>query len=378
MAVRPKVTIVTPVYNGEAFLTDAIESVRAQTYSDWKHIIVDNSSTDGTFEIARRCAARDERIKVVRLTPHLPVIQHWNRAFELLPADTVYCKELHADDVLRPNCIAEMVDFMERHPSVSLVSSYIMYDDAVSNTGVPLKTPVVPGAEVIRRTLTGEWYLFGCPSSVMIRMDALRALGGQPYDETVRHADIDLWYRLLDGRDFGFIHQVLSCERTHDSSQTNGLTARYSTLVLEHLCFLRHYGPRYLSPEAYRRAHLVQLREYRRRIARRLVGGGGLAYWRYHSKTMARYGYRLGAADVVLGVLSELALWIIDMRHAARSCRKLLGKISRGVRRIPSGLKQDAPARGEKEGIVATRAVRRLRWLRPRAADQIGSSSVSQ
>jgi len=111
---QPKVTVVTPVYNGAKFLSEAIESVLAQTYSNWEYIIVDNSSSDDTLAIAERHAARDPRIKVHRATPHLPVIAHWNRAFRLIPADTVYGKELHADDILFPNCLAEMVAFMER------------------------------------------------------------------------------------------------------------------------------------------------------------------------------------------------------------------------------------------------------------------------
>lgn len=333
MMAQPKVTVVTPVYNGARFLAEAIDSVLSQTYSNWEYIIVDNSSTDDTLAIAERYAARDRRIKVHRATPHLPVIAHWNRALRLIPADAAYCKELHADDILFPNCLAEMVAFMEQRPRVSLVSSYIMYDNWVSNNGVPLKTDVLPGREVIRRTVLGgwlgSWYVFGCPSSVMIRMSALRALGEPAYDESLRHADVDLWYRLLEDNDFGFIHQVLSCERTHETSQTNTFTTRYSTLVLEHFCFLRHYGPKYADEQDYRRAHRLQLRHYRRRIARRLVGGAGLGYWRMHRKTLARFGYRLTAKDVAIGALVELGLWIVDMRHAARSVRKLASKIRR-------------------------------------------------
>ena len=62
----PLVSVVTPVYNGERFLRECIESVLAQTYQHWDYTIVDNSSTDQTSEIAREYAARDSRIRVLR------------------------------------------------------------------------------------------------------------------------------------------------------------------------------------------------------------------------------------------------------------------------------------------------------------------------
>ena len=60
----PFVSIVTPVYNGAAYLADCIESVLAQTYTNWEYIIVDNRSTDSTPDIASAYARRDPRIRV--------------------------------------------------------------------------------------------------------------------------------------------------------------------------------------------------------------------------------------------------------------------------------------------------------------------------
>lgn len=331
--VEPKVSIVTPVYNGARYLAAAIESVLSQAYGNWEYIIVDNRSADATFAIAQRYAALDRRIRAIRAEQHLPIMANWNRAIGLIAADSHYCKELHADDFLLPNCLSEMVSALERHPSAGIAGSYIMYDAAVSNVGAPLGPGVIAGHEVIRRTLLGEWYLFGSPSSVMVRASIVRAMSARFYDETLRHADVDVWYRILEEHDFAFIHQVLSATRTHDASQTNTFTARYSTLALEHFCFLRRYGPKYLDAAAYDRGHRLFLREYRRRIARRLVGGAGIDYWRYHAKALARFGYRLGIDDVVIGMGVELARWLVDARHAAASRAKLAGKVRRRIRR---------------------------------------------
>jgi glycosyltransferase involved in cell wall biosynthesis len=330
--VGPKVAVVTPVYNGARFLADAIESVLAQSYATWTYLIADNGSTDGTFAIAERYAVRDRRIRAVRL-PHLPIVDNWNRLFGLVEDDAVYVKELHADDLLMPNCLAELVALMERHPGAGMASSYCLYDAAVSNVGLPLGADLVAGHDVIRSTVLGEYYVFGGPSQVMIRHDVIRELKPVAYDRMLRHPDIDFWYRILERHDFGFVHQVLSCERTHDETQTNTFSAHYSTLALEPLCFLRHYGARYLDPASYRRRHRELLSEYRRRIARRMVGGAGLDYWRYHARHLERYGYRLSIGDLAVGAGVEIGRWLTDASHATSSRVKLAEKAKRRLRR---------------------------------------------
>jgi glycosyltransferase involved in cell wall biosynthesis len=323
VSVQPKVSLVTPVYNGARFLGEAIESVLSQTYSNWEYIIADNCSTDDTLSVARLYAARDGRIRVVRTAPHLPLMQNWNRALGLLPPDTAYTKELHADDILLPNCLAEMVALLEECPTAAIAGSYILYGTTIKHMGVPIGTRLLDGHDVIRHTLLGSWYLFGSPSSIMVRTRFAREIGASYYNERLRHADVDACYRLLDRHDFGFVHQVLSATRTHSASITSNFTASYSTIALEHFCFLRRYGPRYLDPETFAREYRIARKRYRRQFARRLIGGGGLPYWRFHQRHLRMFGYRLGAADAFMGALAELALSIADTRHAAHSIRKL-------------------------------------------------------
>ena len=64
----PLVSVVTPVYNGERHLEECLESVLAQRYPHWDHVVVDNASGDRSVEIARRYAAKDPRIRVVART----------------------------------------------------------------------------------------------------------------------------------------------------------------------------------------------------------------------------------------------------------------------------------------------------------------------
>ena len=72
--VKSLVSIVTPVYNGEAYLAECIDSVLAQTHSNWQYTIVSNCSTDGTVDIAQRYGRKDPRITVYEAKDFLPII----------------------------------------------------------------------------------------------------------------------------------------------------------------------------------------------------------------------------------------------------------------------------------------------------------------
>src|SRR5579872_1176719 len=121
---QPLVSVVTPVYNGEAYLAECIESVLAQTYPHWEYIIVNNASTDGTLRIAEQFAAKDHRIRVHTNHELLPIIANHNKAFSLISSESKYCKVVSADDWLFPECLTRMVSLGEANPSVGIVGSY--------------------------------------------------------------------------------------------------------------------------------------------------------------------------------------------------------------------------------------------------------------
>src|SRR5262245_58350941 len=113
---RPLVSIVTPVYNEAEYLTECIESVLEQTYDNWDYTIIDNRSTDGSLEIARRYAAKDSRIRVWENQAFVPVIQNHNVAYRKISGASKYCKVVLADDWLFPECLERMVTAAEADP----------------------------------------------------------------------------------------------------------------------------------------------------------------------------------------------------------------------------------------------------------------------
>ncbi|MDR7483329.1 MAG: glycosyltransferase family 2 protein [Armatimonadota bacterium] len=303
-ASQPLVSVVTPVFNGEPYLVECVESVIAQTYSNWELLIVDNCSTDGTLEIARGYQKREARVHVYRNSECVSLMRNHNIAFAHISPDSTYCKILHADDWLFPECLARMVDVAERHPSVGLVGSYCLYDREVRCDGLPASVAVVPGRELGRKMFLREFYPFLSPSSIMVRAEFLRR-GQFRYDEAHIHADVEACFQVLQYCDFGFVHQVLTFVRPHRSSMTATVADRLNTYLWSWLDMLRTYGPRYLEGEELERLWREQVRAYYRFLGRNLFRRRAGDFWAYHRGKLQDLGLSLTAGRVLEGLVRE-------------------------------------------------------------------------
>ena len=107
-----------PVYNGERFLEEALDSLLTQTYTDFELIISDNASTDGTEEICRRYAAKDQRIRYNRNANNIGIGRNFNHVFEL--STGFYFKWASADDLCKPEHLARCLDVLEHDDNVVL------------------------------------------------------------------------------------------------------------------------------------------------------------------------------------------------------------------------------------------------------------------
>lgn len=115
----PKVSIGMPVYNGERFLSDALDSILAQTYTDFELIISDNTSTDSTEMICRDCENRDNRIKYFRNSVNIGAPRNYRRVFELSIGE--YFRWANHDDLFAPESLARCVEILDNEPDVVLV-----------------------------------------------------------------------------------------------------------------------------------------------------------------------------------------------------------------------------------------------------------------
>ncbi len=295
MREEPLVGILTPVYNGAAHLGECIDSVLSQRHRNWRYVVVNNCSTDATEDIARAYAKRDSRIRLVNNERFLPLLENWNAAMRALDAEAVYCKVLHADDMLLPDCLERMVDVAQRHPRVALVGAYVLKGRHLAGSGFPFPDEVRDGRAVCRETLLKRYYVFGSPSSTLLRADAVRARVPF-YDESNFHADVEACFSVLQESDFGFVHQVLTYTREHEGTQTATVAERLGTNIVENnLGMLRRYGPRLLSSEEYRRAMQATLRRYYVGLARQPGRLLHRSYLRYQREALGRLGLHLSA-----------------------------------------------------------------------------------
>jgi len=114
----PRVSIGMPVYNGERFVRQAIDSVLGQTFADFELIISDNASTDDTEKICRAYARRDPRIRYFRNETNIGAARNFNRVFRLSSGE--YYKLANADDACAPDLVASCAGVLDRYPEVVL------------------------------------------------------------------------------------------------------------------------------------------------------------------------------------------------------------------------------------------------------------------
>jgi glycosyltransferase involved in cell wall biosynthesis len=301
------VSVVTPVFNGERYLGECIQSVLAQHYQNWEYIIVNNCSTDRTLEIAETYAHKDTRIKIYNTDEFLPIMKNWNYALHQISPESKYCKVVHADDWLFPRCLDEMIEIAEAYPSVGLVGSYSLWGDRVVSDRLPFPSHFVRGLELCRLTLLEIIYPFWSPTSLLIRSDVVRRR--TPFYNEVEarlHADVETCYEILQHFDFGFVHQVLTFIRTHEASITSTAAEPFNAYILTNLDLLTQYGPIYLSHEEYR-SHLgLKIKKYYRFLARSLFQIREREFWKYHRSALKTMGYSLNIVKLVAVAVEEL------------------------------------------------------------------------
>jgi len=115
---KPRVSIGMPVYNGEQFLQEALDSILAQTFADFELIISDNASMDGTQEICRAYAAKDQRVRYFRNQTNLGASRNFNRVFELSSGE--YFKWAAHDDICASDFLLKCIEVLDQDVSVVL------------------------------------------------------------------------------------------------------------------------------------------------------------------------------------------------------------------------------------------------------------------
>jgi len=311
-----RVSILTPVYNGADHLAECIESVLAQTYTNWDYTIVNNGSTDESLAIAQRYAAKDPRIHVVNTDRFLGIVENHNFTARQISSHSKYCKFVFADDWLYPQCVEELVRLAERNPSVGLVGSYAMDGRSVRRHGPLYPSERIAGREACRNQLRGGPYVFGTMTMLLVRCDLIRKRANL-FDARHLQADMEACFDLFQESDFGFVHQVLSFVRERDNA-TDALAANLNSYYLGEMVIFLKYGRALLEEREYEQ-HLKRVRQrYYRVLAHNVLRLRSKEFWKYHEDTLEAYGGRVNPWLLAKFVIADLANHLAHPWNALR------------------------------------------------------------
>jgi len=214
-AQAPTVSVVLPVYNGEAYLRDAVDSILTQTYRKLELLLVDDFSTDSSRRIAEEYAQRDARVRVLPNTREKGLAGAVNSG--LAAATGKYIARMDGDDLSAPQRLMKQVTFMEQHPEVGLCGTWFRF----MHTQEVVQHP--QAHDDIRIKLLGNT-AFAHPS-VMLRKSVLTQ-HDLHYDRAYEPADdYHLWVRMAQLTRLANIPEVLLEYREH-AGQTSHSSAQ--------------------------------------------------------------------------------------------------------------------------------------------------------
>lgn len=229
------VSIITPCYNSISYIAQSIESVLSQTYHNWEMIIVDDCSTDGSFEIINRYAKSDNRIKVYKTeypsgSPVLP------RNIAIKNAVGRYIAFLDSDDMWLPKKLEEQIHIFKTNLDTAVVFSYY---EKISEDGKRQNRIVKsPKSVTYNKLLYGN--VIGCLTGIYDTF-----VVGKIYMKNIGHEDYAMWLNILkNGGIASNTNNVQALYRVRESSvSSNKLTAFRWTwniyINIEHLGYIK-------------------------------------------------------------------------------------------------------------------------------------------
>jgi glycosyltransferase involved in cell wall biosynthesis len=219
-----KVTVCLPVFNGEQFLSAAIESVLNQTYANLEIIIIDDCSTDSSPEIIQNFAAADNRIKFVRNEANIGLFANYNKCIEL--ATGSFIKPFAQDDLLHGEFVATCLALLQEDPDTALISTArnhidnngcLLVSDLPSPPDFFRSTMNICGKATIAASLFPVVNFIGEPAAVMFR----REHAGSGFNPTFHQlGDLEFWFRILLKGSYSFVRSNLCSIRLHSNNTT--------------------------------------------------------------------------------------------------------------------------------------------------------------
>ncbi len=209
---EPLVSVVMSVFNGEAYLREAVESILSQTLSDFEFIIINDGSTDGAASILESYAQSDRRVRVYH-QENRGLIASLNRGCAL--AQRKYIARMDGDDISLGDRLMRQMEFLEKHAEVGLLGGAMEYIDSTGKTLATRHYPI-QDRDVRSRLLLDTPFAH---NTVVMRKEAFLSSGG--YRAAFEGAeDYDLWVRMARHCQLANLGEVVLKYRIHPGSIT--------------------------------------------------------------------------------------------------------------------------------------------------------------
>ncbi|HXY53926.1 MAG TPA: glycosyltransferase family 2 protein [Nitrospirota bacterium] len=238
----PKVSVCMPTFNSENFLSEAIESVLKQSYTDFELIVSDDCSSDETVAIAKRYAEIDRRIKIRANEQNVGQARNLNLCLQHAKGE--YIKFVFSDDVLvSKDALKKMVAVLDDNDEIALVASARYVIDGRSNV-IDLLSEYrgkigYCGSRIIQDCLVEQSNRIGEPTVVLFRKKHSSRGFDVRYKQTV---DLEMWAHLLEQGNFAYINEPLCAFRLHGHQETSRNLSGNFLLIEESIMFLEAYA----------------------------------------------------------------------------------------------------------------------------------------
>lgn len=202
------ITVLMPVYNGELYLKEAIDSVLNQSLEDFEFLIINDGSTDSSLEIIN--SYNDERIKVIS-QPNSGIVKSLNLGLDI--AKGKYIARMDSDDICHPHRLLTQFQFLDANKEYVGIGSSVNWIDKEGDYIFTFENPSSTDDEIRRDFMKDNPFIH---SSMFFRKDVAIAVG--KYPDLMNFEDYGLWKRLLDRGKMCNLKEVLLDYRMNPSS----------------------------------------------------------------------------------------------------------------------------------------------------------------
>jgi glycosyltransferase involved in cell wall biosynthesis len=300
---NPEISVLMSVYNGEKYLSEAVDSILSQSFRDFEFIVIDDGSTDRSKRILEKYAAKDPRIRLVS-RENRGISKSANEGLALARGE--FIARMDADDVSLPGRFVEQVAFLKKNPDYVAVGCGVMVTDCDLRP-LGLRWELLDHPTIESELLSGNGGALTQPST-MIRKSALLQIGG--YDERLPNAeDLDIFIRLSEIGLLANLESVLLLYRKHPASDNH---TRHGTWQATKSLIIRETIERrgaasftkalFSKPETWTYS-TKDIDWYH--IA--LAGGQLRTAWHYALRALAKSPGRLEAIEALCSITQQLA-----------------------------------------------------------------------